>query len=249
MMKKAVLLAAAFVAFGVSAQAAVVIQSELATDVTTATLATVSSTDAINGVSGAFIAGGAFTAAGATNAGTLAALTDGGFAIPATNEGLLQDVDAVEDVVVGSVVYDLGSAVNVDSVAVISAWNDSRVFHHYDIYTTTDATVDGSSTWSLLVAEVTSGSFGAAHPNAGNNDATAITVVSDDAGDLATAVTGIRFDFFNVAHNSVTNTFADTFNGTAGANDGITAANTAPFLREIDVFLAPSNIQEWMLID
>lgn len=86
-------------------------------------------------------------------------------------------------------------ASTIGSISVYSGWaNNGRIEQHYSVYTTTDATVNGSSTWTLL-ATVDNGAGGPTGFTTGVDNSLRTTIFDNASSTLASGVTGLRFNF------------------------------------------------------
>ncbi len=129
-----------------------------------------------------------------------------------------------------------GSPVNLREARVFSGnmGKDGRVFHHYDLYATSDPAPSAASVWTRVKEQVTSAAFGAS--NASGSIEAMLTRLTDPAGgNLATAITGMRLDFYAVSNND--NLFHDDWDACNGADcDGAAAAFQSPLIYEVDAY-------------
>jgi len=129
-----------------------------------------------------------------------------------------------------------GSPADLREVRVFSGntGKDGRVFHHYDLYVTSDPAPSVSSAWTLLRQEVTSAAFGAS--NASHSIQAMLTRLSDPGGgNLATGITALRLDFHAVSRND--NLFHDDWDACNGDDcDGAGAAFQSPLIYEVDAY-------------
>jgi hypothetical protein len=85
---------------------------------------------------------------------------------------------------------------NIGSISVYSGWSDTgRMEQHYSVYYTTDATVNGSSTWTLLTTVGGGGSNGSTQFGSPGNTYLKTTVYNDASSTLMAGATGLRFNF------------------------------------------------------
>lgn len=86
-------------------------------------------------------------------------------------------------------------ASTIGSISVYSGWaNNGRVEQHYSVYTTTDLTVNGSSTWTLL-ATVDNGAGAPTAFTTGADNSLRTTIFNNSSSVLASGITGLRFNF------------------------------------------------------
>jgi hypothetical protein len=86
-------------------------------------------------------------------------------------------------------------AATIGSISVYSGWaNNGRIEQHYSVYTTTDVTVNGSSTWTLL-ATVDNGAGAPTAFTTGSDNSLRTTVYDNNSSILASGITGLRFNF------------------------------------------------------
>lgn len=86
-------------------------------------------------------------------------------------------------------------ASTIGSISVYSGWaNNGRIEQHYSVYTTADATVNGSSTWTLL-ATVDNGAGGPTGFTTGADNSLRTTIFDNASSTLASGITGLRFNF------------------------------------------------------
>jgi len=122
----------------------------------------------------------------------------GGFSWPILDDGLVQNATVISgDASPNGLLYRLtDGAASIESISVYSGWaNTGRMEQYYSVYYTTDATVNGSSTWTLLttVQGTTPGtptSFGS-----GVNNQLKVTIFNDSSSTLIANATGLRFNF------------------------------------------------------
>ena len=89
-----------------------------------------------------------------------------------------------------------GGPTTLGSISVYSGWADTgRMEQHFSVYYTTDATVNGSSTWTLLGTVGGSGNNGSTTYGSGANNQLKTTLYNSTSGTLQTGVTGLRFNF------------------------------------------------------
>jgi len=164
----------------------------------------------------------------------LPALTDG--TINGGLAGLLNDNNP--GVPVKRIQYDFSSATDVNEIRVFSGndGRDGRVFHTY----TVEFSSDNGSNWStpIYVQSHDSGVINGANSPT-NNWRNVLSRLTDASGDLASAATNVRFDFYSVDNTQGQN--RDPFDGVnafTGVDDGLTAAFVSPLVWGIDV-LAP----------
>jgi hypothetical protein len=87
-------------------------------------------------------------------------------------------------------------ASTIGSISVYSGWaNSGRSEQHYSVYYTTDATVNGSSAWTLLTTVSGSGSNGSTAFTTDTNNQLKVTIFDDSSSTLMAGVTGLRFNF------------------------------------------------------
>jgi D-alanyl-D-alanine carboxypeptidase-like protein/SH3 domain-containing protein len=211
--------------------ASIVVTGETATAATSLSVQP-DSNDDINGVTGTKISGGFHSAV--TNANDKEpAFTDGSGLGSLT--GLLMDYPG-ENTPAWSGYWNLnsGSEVDLTEIRVFAgnAGKDTRVFQHYDVYTTSDSTVSSGSTWTLLAEEVKAVAFGTTNSSW---EATLTKVTRSGGQDLAAGVTGIRFDLY-AAGDLSSHCVDDWDDGDANDTDDINAAFVSPLLYEIDVY-------------
>jgi len=223
------------------------------------TLPSPSSTDMINGNAGFQVDSRTNHAGGAM---TLAAFTDGAPTVaypgqlPADYPGV--GVPAV------SIGYALGSAVDIGSVLVYAYnWNggnppDIRGIAPFAVYTTTDATVNAGSTWTLVVDYTDISGIGPANMLVFTGDTPpadwtpyhpvgkggAICIANNIGGAaLASAVTGVRVDVYCAG-------FGDQLRNADNTGADVQAVSS-PFLAEIDVLSVAdtqafySSVNDW----
>lgn len=129
-----------------------------------------------------------------------------------------------------------GSPVHLSEVRVFSGNldRDGRVYHHYDLYVTSDPQPGAASAWTLLREEIAPASFGDNNA-AGLYEAASTRVTADQGGWLAEGVTGLRLDFFAVTSTSPW--FNDDWPPcTDGDRDGAIAAYASPLIYEVDAY-------------
>jgi hypothetical protein len=99
-----------------------------------------------------------------------------------------------------------GSTVDLREVRVFSGntGKDGRVFHHYDLYVTSDPAPSASSTWAPLRQEVTSAAFGTS--NASHSIEATLTRLSDPGGGNLATGTALRLDFHAVSATTISST-------------------------------------------
>jgi hypothetical protein len=87
-------------------------------------------------------------------------------------------------------------ASTIGSISVYSGWaNSGRSEQHYSVYYTTDTTVNGSSTWTLLTTVGGTGSNGSTTFTTDTNNQLRVTIFDDSSATLMAGVTGLRFNF------------------------------------------------------
>lgn len=185
----------------------------------------ISSSDALQGLSGTVEAGGFHEATPGGSVGGLSDLTDG-------VEGInVEAVLADHSRPALTVRYDLPVAIDIDHINVFAANNDGRVFQNYYIeYSST-----GSSDFSTLIPAVRTGPLGVVNNGIYNHSLT--TVSGDAPGPIAVNVDALRFVFYAVSTIDPASTFWDPWDlGEAGDVDNKPRAYVAPVLKEIDVF-------------
>jgi hypothetical protein len=203
-----------------------------------------SSSDAINGQVGTMISGG-FHSAVTNNADKEPCFTDGASLGALT--GLLMDYPGSgAPAWSGYWTLDGGSPANISEIRVFTGNNgkDGRVYHYYDTYVTEDANPTSISTWIPLLEGIKSATLG--DINASNLIATMTAVTNSEGGNLVSAMTGIRFDFY--ASSSENKDFLDPYDaGASRDEDGEASAYVSPLLYEVDVFTNDqSGIESWM---
>ena len=86
-------------------------------------------------------------------------------------------------------------ASTIGSISMYSGWTDNgRLEQHYSVYTTTDVSVTGSSTWTLL-ATVDNGAGGPTSFATGSDTSLKTTIYDNASSTLASGITGLRFNF------------------------------------------------------
>jgi hypothetical protein len=87
-------------------------------------------------------------------------------------------------------------AATIGSISMYSGWNDNgRMEQHFSVYTTTDVSVTGSSTWTLLTTVGGGGSNGATQFAGGGDTSLKVTIFDNASAILASGITGLRFNF------------------------------------------------------
>ena len=87
-------------------------------------------------------------------------------------------------------------ASTIGSISMYSGWNDNgRVEQHFSVYTTTDVSVTGASTWTLLTTVGGGGSNGSTQFAAATDNSLKVTIYDNASATLASNVTGLRFNF------------------------------------------------------
>ncbi len=110
-------------------------------------------------------------------------------------------------VIAGSAANDLlwsitGGAATIGSISVYSGWADNgRMEQKFDLYYTTDVTVNGSSTWTLLTSVGGAGSNGATQFGDATNNQLKVSIYNDASATLVAGATGLRFDFGDSQQN------------------------------------------------
>jgi hypothetical protein len=192
------------------------------------------SADPLNGIVAMRISGG-FHSANTNPADQEPAFTDGAGLGALT--GLLADYPG-QNTPAWSGYWTLagGSTVDLREVRVFSGnrGKDGRVFHHYDLYVTSDPAPSATSTWTRLKEQVTSAAFGTS--NASGSIQAMVTRLTDPAGGtLATGITGMRLDFYAVSRND--NLLHDDWDACTGDDrDGAGAAFQSPLIYEVDAY-------------
>jgi putative glycosyl hydrolase len=142
-----------------------------------------------------------------------------------------------------------GGTVDLREVRVFSgnAGKDGRVFHHYDLYVTSDPAPSASSAWAPLRQEVTSAAFGTS--NASHSIQAMLTRLSDPSGgSLATGITALRLDFYSVSGND--NLFHDDWDACNGDDrDGAGAAFQSPLIYEVDAYFGSGQTATSLHVD
>jgi hypothetical protein len=122
---------------------------------------------------------GAFTGTGKTGATVIAG---------STNNDLLWSIT--------------GGAATIGSVSVYSGWTDNgRMEQKFDLYYTTDVTVTGSSTWTLLTSVGGAGPNGETQFGDATNNQLKVSIYNDASATLVAGATGLRFDFGDSQQN------------------------------------------------
>jgi len=86
-------------------------------------------------------------------------------------------------------------AATIGSISVYSGWaNNGRIEQHYSVYTTTDVSVTGSSTWTFL-ATVDNRAGAPTAFTTGNDNSLRTTIFDNASATLASGITGLRFNF------------------------------------------------------
>ena len=89
-------------------------------------------------------------------------------------------------------------ASTIGSISMYSGWNDNgRMEQHFSVYTTTDVSVTGSSTWTLLTTVGGGGSNGATQFAGAGDTSLKVTIFDNASATLASGITGLRFNFGN----------------------------------------------------
>jgi hypothetical protein len=87
-------------------------------------------------------------------------------------------------------------ASTIGSISMYSGWeNGGRLEQHYSVYTTTDVSVSGASTWTLLATVGGGGSNGSTLFAVGGDNSLKTTIYNDASPILASGITGLRFNF------------------------------------------------------
>jgi len=95
-----------------------------------------------------------------------------------------------------------GGAATIGSISVYSGWADNgRMEQKFDLYYTTDVTVSGSSTWTLLTSVGGAGSNGATQFGDATNNQLKVSIYNDTSATLVAGATGLRFDFGDSQQN------------------------------------------------
>ena len=188
---------------------------------------------------------------------------------PTTTDGVLRDFGRASLVVR----YGFSTPTDIGVIRVIGGNindSDTRTFHHYDVWVSTDGLGAGGS-YELIAQGVKSGEYGYGNINDDGPDdpatlswfASMTEVRDNDSKTLAAGVTDIRLVFYCTGSGS--NIFTDPWNGSANEDDtnwldtcntetdaadidGRKRAFIAPVLQEIDV-LGPDDDTPWGDID
>jgi hypothetical protein len=122
-------------------------------------------------------------------------LTDGQFGPVDQNGGSLST--PISGSTANHLMFSLnGGPASIGSISVYSGWQDNgRIEQHYEVYTTTDTTVNGSATWTLLTTVGGGGSNGATQFASGSDNSLKVTIFDNSSSVLASNVTGLRFNF------------------------------------------------------
>ncbi|MCA9412559.1 MAG: hypothetical protein KC944_15195 [Candidatus Omnitrophica bacterium] len=133
-----------------------------------------------------------------------------------------------------------------------SGGRDGRIFHHYDVATTTSAN-PALGPFTPLIEEVipVSTGFGSVgNPNPPGLYEAALTVVNNDSdGPMISGVTGIQITFYMVSETS--GAFRDDWDaGNGDDRDGAPPAFESPLIYEVDAFFTdqnPSAVENWSI--
>ncbi len=142
-----------------------------------------------------------------------------------------------------------GSPVDLREVRVFSGntGKDGRVFHHYDLYVTSDPVPSASSVWTRVKEQVTSAAFGTS--NGSHSIQAMLTRLSDPGGgNLAAGITALRLDFYAVSDND--NLLHDDWDACNGADcDGAAAAFQSPLIYEVDAYFGSEEAATSLHVD
>ncbi|MCA9416012.1 MAG: hypothetical protein KC917_07070, partial [Candidatus Omnitrophica bacterium] len=150
--------------------------------------------------------------------------------------GLLNDFPG-ENTPAGIARWDLGGPVDLSEIRVFSgnSGRDGRVFHHYDVYVTTET--PPTSGYTLLAEEVTPEPFGTI--NSGTYEACVTSLQNSVSGYLGEGITGLEIHFYAVDNTG--GEFRDDWDpGNGDDRDGLTYAFVSPLIYEVDAYFTPS---------
>lgn len=122
----------------------------------------------------------------------------GGHTWPILNNDSLAETAAIDgDAGPNGLIYSFtDGASTIGSIEVYSKWaNNGRIEQHYSVYTTTDVSVTGSSTWTLLATVGGSGSGNSTQFTTGGDTYLKTTVYDSASTTLAAGITGLKFSF------------------------------------------------------
>ena len=183
----------------------------------------ISAGDLINSVVGTVEAGGFY--GGLSPPADVYDLTDGVAGAP--TEAVLADYSRPSL----QIRYDLAAPQTIESINVLAAGADGRVFQNYDV----QHSVIGDGSFQTLIDNVTTGPFG--QVNDGSIGATLTQITGSQPGPIGVDVDSLRFVFYDVSTVNPASVFWDEWDADEpGDIDGNPRAYVGSVIKEIDVF-------------